>query len=225
MTTPLRNSNPISLRLASLAGAALLCAFVFLVFPLSNALSAKPQARAEAPQKKLFASIRAPQKQAFSKREDARALRAKPQANPVSAQKVEAQIPASGYGSLEIASAGADVDFGMESFGQRAENLEGFGVRSFEFSELDSVPKCLKRGALQYPRRLFERGVEGEVRLSVFINENGTVELDKVESFTREEFLQAAQNNLKNMRYEPPVRGGEPVRARFVLPVNFKIKK
>ena len=224
MTTPLRNSNPLSLRLASLAGAALLCAFVFLVFPLSNALSANAHEPASRPQKKLFISLSAPQKPAFSKASDARALRAKPQASAAATQKIEAKIPASDYGSLAILNAGANVEFGMESFAA-AENFESFGVRSFEFSELDSVPKCLKRGALQYPRRLFERGVEGEVRLSVFINENGTVELDKVESFTREEFLQAAQNNLKNMLYETPVRGGEAVRARFVLPVNFKIKK
>ena len=225
MTTPFRNSNPAGLKILSLASSAALSLFVFLIFPASGALSASvPPAEIRA-QPKTFASLTQPPSLPKKADSNLKNLRAGSRsANPQSA-KVKIEIPGSDYGRLAVESAGPSGFFEMSDFAEFEGGAESFEMGIFDFSELDGVPRCLKRGALQYPRNMYERGVEGGARLSVFINKDGTVELDEVESFTHEEFLQAAKNSLKFLLYESPMRGGEPVKARFVLPVNFKIKK
>ena len=59
----------------------------------------------------------------------------------------------------------------------------------------------------------------------VQINEDGGVELEGVESFTHEEFLDSAKKSLKSLLYDAPTRNGKPARARFILPITFKINK
>ena len=223
MTTPFRNSNPLGLKLLSLASSVALCLFVFLIFPASGALSASENPAQPRPQPKTFVSLNPPRKVLKADSADYKNLRVRSAA--AANLNFKAEIPGSNYGTLAIGGAGVSGDFGLAEFAEFEGGAGSYEMRAFEFSELDRVPRRLKSGALQYPRKMYERGIEGEARLMVFINEDGTVELEGVESFSHEEFLQAAKNSLKTLLYETPMRGGEPVRARFVLPVNFKIKK
>ena len=80
----------------------------------------------------------------------------------------------------EFLSGGADA--GNFSFGEAPG--EAFANAAFELSELDSVPRLLKAARIKYPQKLYRRGVEGEARLLVEIDEGGRVQVLGVESCT-----------------------------------------
>lgn len=132
---------------------------------------------------------------------------------PVSPEIVEAPP--------EFLSGGAAA--GNFSFGEAPG--EAFANAAFELSELDSVPRLLKAAKIKYPPKLYRRGVEGEARLLVEIDEGGRVEVLGVESCTDPLFAEAARAAASEFLYESPIKGGEKVRARFVLPVPFKISE
>lgn len=121
----------------------------------------------------------------------------------------------------EFLSGGADA--GNFSFGEAPG--EAFANAAFELSELDSVPRLLKAARIKYPQKLYRRGVEGEARLLVEIDEGGRVQVLGVESCTDPLFAEAARAAASEFLYESPTKGGEKVRARFVLPVPFKISE
>lgn len=138
----------------------------------------------------------------------------------------ELGIP-SGYGVADVsAGAGGDV-FGMKSFALSDGAVGGgdFEIKAFELARLDRVPKRLRSGSSEYPRHLYSRGLEGSVLLSLFINADGTVEVECVISSTHADFEPAAIKAAKSQLYEPPLMGGKPVRARFELQIPFKIIK
>lgn len=134
-------------------------------------------------------------------------------AAPVSPDVVE--VPA------EFLSGGPDA--GNFSFGEAPG--ESFANAAFGLSELDRVPRLLRAAGVKYPPKLYRRGVEGEARLLVEIDEGGRVKVVGVESCTDPLFAEAAREAASAFLYEPPTRGGEKVRARFVLPVPFKISE
>lgn len=138
-------------------------------------------------------------------------------------------VPAfpSGYGLAPSGPSGAGDVFSMKAFS--AGGLSGpagdFSMEAFELAELDGVPRRLSSGRSEYPRHLYARGVEGDVRLSLFINPDGTVEVDRVLSSTHRDFEAAAEAAASSQTYEPPTKGGKAVRARFELLIPFRIVK
>ena len=95
----------------------------------------------------------------------------------------------------------------------------------FELSELDSIPKLLKSVRVKYPPKLFKRGISGEARLLVEIDENGSVKVLDVERCTNTLFAEAAKEAVSKFLYESPMKNGKKVRAQFILPVPFKISE
>ncbi len=120
--------------------------------------------------------------------------------------------PAGGISGIDGLDAGASLDVGA-----------GLGV--FELSSLDSIPRRLGKAAVRYPESLLRRGVEGVVRLSVIIDETGALEVLGVESSSDDLFTESALEAAKKLRYEIPMKNGAPVRAKFILPIPFKISK
>ncbi|MBO5782344.1 MAG: TonB family protein [Opitutales bacterium] len=227
MNAPLRNSNPASLHAASLACALVLSSLIFLVFPFSRCLSLRGACGAPQPSKKTFVELTPKKNEESAPKSGLKNIRVSNAPSPHSAVKIKIEIPASDFAKFAVEGAGGNSFFGFSEFAPEGASLEpsAFGVEAFEISELDFTPRCRKRGALRYPRKLFEKGVEGEVRLMVYINEDGSVELESVESFTHEDFLDSAKKSLKDLLYDVPTRGGKPARARFLLPITFKINR
>ncbi len=119
----------------------------------------------------------------------------------------------------------ATADFSISSFGSVG-NVFGNGeIMTFELDSLDKIPRRLNSVKINYPRDLLRRGVEGEVKLNVIIDEYGTVDVESVEFSSDKKFESAAVSAASKLKYEVPMRGGKPVRARFVLPIPFKILK
>ena len=78
---------------------------------------------------------------------------------------------------------------------------------------------------IKYPADMLRRGIEGEVRLNVIIDEQGNLEVESVASSTDKKFETSAIASASKFKYEIPLRDGKPVRAKFVLPIPFKILK
>lgn len=78
---------------------------------------------------------------------------------------------------------------------------------------------------IHYPPALFDRGVEGEVVLRLFIDSTGKVvpESSKVgESSGSRSLDSAALDGSKQLRYAPAKRRGVPITTWFLQPVEFR---
>ena len=101
---------------------------------------------------------------------------------------------------------------------------DGFGDQLvFALHDLDGTPNVIKRGKLTYPPKLMRRGLEGEVKLLVLIDEKGKVRVIEVVSSTHPEFVEPSRRAAEDSIYEPPKRNGETVKVQFYLPIRFSL--
>ncbi len=96
---------------------------------------------------------------------------------------------------------------------------------TFEFNQLDKTPKLISKTTIKYPAQLLKRGIEGEVLLSVIIDIDGSTRLLEVLNTTDKLFTDSALEALHSFRYEAPIKNGKAVKAKFILPIPFKISK
>ena len=117
-------------------------------------------------------------------------------------------------------------ELGFDLFGGVVPGLpDGGKFEAFELSSLDKIPRRLNSAHVKYPSDLLRRGVEGEVLLNVVIDEDGSLEVVSVADFTNAAFVDSAVSAASKLNYEPPTKNGERVRAKFVLPIPFKIRQ
>ncbi len=95
----------------------------------------------------------------------------------------------------------------------------------FSMHDLDRNPEVIKRGNLVYPAHLRRKGLEGEVKLLVQINETGRVKVLETVSATHPDFVEASRKAAEGSVYAPPTRNGKPVKVEFYLPVRFSMLK
>ncbi len=104
-----------------------------------------------------------------------------------------------------------------------------FSPEKLEYDEweirFDDLPRRLSGGVAKYPPKLLRRGLEGEVKLLVEIDENGSVKVIDVLSSSGDLFTASARKAAETSKYEPPTKNGVPTKARFVLPVPFRIER
>ena len=125
--------------------------------------------------------------------------------------------------SLDVGPGDFKAAFSLASFNPVP---SGFGQELiFDIHDLDRNPSVLKRGALRYPSNLKRKGLEGEVKLLIQINEVGKVEVLEVVSSTHPDFVKPSREAAQNSIYEPPRRNGEAVKVQFFLPVRFSLLK
>ena len=123
--------------------------------------------------------------------------------------------------NLEVGPGDFKAEFSLNDFNPVAGGFEGELV--FALHELDRTPNVLKRGTLRYPSLLKRRGVEGEVRLLIQIDEIGKVEVLEVVSSTHPDFVEPSKKAAESSFYEPPTRNGEPVKVEFYLPIRYSL--
>ena len=101
---------------------------------------------------------------------------------------------------------------------------DGYGHELvFALHDLDGNPNVIKRGTLIYPPKLMRRGLEGEVKLLVLIDEKGKVRVLDVVSSTHPDFVEPSRKAAEDSIYEPPKRNGETVKVQFYLPIRFTL--
>ena len=123
--------------------------------------------------------------------------------------------------SLDVSPGDFKAAFTLASYNPAPEGLGQDLV--FSLHELDRNPSIIKRGRLAYPLHLKRRGLEGEVKLLVQIDENGKVSVIEVVSASHPDFAESSKIAAESSIYEPPMRNGEPVMTQFYLPIRFTL--
>lgn len=86
------------------------------------------------------------------------------------------------------------------------------------------VPTQTIRVSPVYPRRMAERGIEGDVTVEFTITVEGTVVNPRVISSTNPGFEQAALNAVSRWRYRPRLVNGQPVEQTGVrVTLQFRL--
>ena len=92
-----------------------------------------------------------------------------------------------------------------------------------EGTEFDVRPTPVKTPPPEYPSKLKQGGVSGVVALKVEIDETGAVTDCSVSKSSNPEFEQPAMNAVKNWKFKPAQKGGNPVKVRLLIPIQFRI--
>ena len=143
-----------------------------------------------------------------------------PSPKPIEAPNTPLKVEALSA-NLDVSPGDFKAQFSLNQFNPVTNNFEGELV--FSLHELDRNPSVLKRGILRYPTHLKKRGVEGEVKLLVQINEKGSVEVLEIVSYTHPDFIEPSKKAAESSTYEAPKRNGEPVKVQFYLPVRYSL--
>lgn len=78
---------------------------------------------------------------------------------------------------------------------------------------------------LKYPYDAYEEKIEGIVRVSFVVNSDGNIELIKIVESVDPRLDAAAMKAVKKMpNWQPGKQHNIPVRVRYTIPINFKLK-
>ena len=110
---------------------------------------------------------------------------------------------------------------GNLSFDIGAATESGGGTDAlFNLGDLDQRPRPVYRKMPSYTREM-RRNAPGEVVIIFIVNKDGRVEEAKVQKSSHPAFERAALAAIKQWKFEPGKRDGEPVRFRMKQPFKF----
>lgn len=205
------------------------------VLPMSFSAAAAPAKSAKAKYFEVVAAASVPESPAVSKGGTPRAAGLREGGSfAVLGEKISAGLrpsPSDFAAALGIsAAAEVGVPYPAAYSTGGAQLVGGWGIESPAYLAEDGAqynfrepPKLLESAKIKYPQKLKDQGREGLVELLVEIDARGRVEVAGVKSSTHPLFTKAAVEAVSRFRYEPPSELGEDGRARFILPVPFKI--
>ena len=78
---------------------------------------------------------------------------------------------------------------------------------------------------IEYPRGLFDQGIEGTVFLKLYVDSAGVLVPDSSQVFESSGYPaldSAALAGAGQLRFSPALRDGDPVAAAFLQPVEFR---
>ena len=90
----------------------------------------------------------------------------------------------------------------------------------FNLDQLDQQPRCTHQPPPTLTAKLRKRG-PGTVRVIFIVNERGRVENPLVQSTSDPIFNKPALEAVKKWKFDPGMRGGEPVSTRMRVPISF----
>jgi hypothetical protein len=95
--------------------------------------------------------------------------------------------------------------------------------QAFALNDLDGLPTLLTPLRVNLPKSLSRRGVDHVLlKLDVVIDEQGRLELVNIIENPYVELQPEIQRLVRNSRFSAPQKEGQPVRARFIWPVEIK---
>lgn len=112
-------------------------------------------------------------------------------------------------------------DFALPQINTSAAAL---GTEDFvDFSDLDQTPRPMAGTQLSFPRRLKRKKVSGTIVILLQLSENGEVLNVELEKSDLPDFDQVVLAQVKDWRFTPPTRDGQPVKAQAKLPIPIRI--
>lgn len=93
---------------------------------------------------------------------------------------------------------------------------------AYGLDELDGTPVLLTTLKADWPRTLTNQGItQVVVRLDVFIDETGRINLVSILENPQPELDNSIERVIRTARFSIPKKAGQAVRARFIWPVEF----
>lgn len=117
-----------------------------------------------------------------------------------------------GLHSVDVMAAAADKLGLNRMFGKK---------RVYSPEDLDSIPEPIEVVKPRYPLEFKDEGVEGEVSILFYIDEEGRVRMPHITEFTHPEFAELALVAVKQWKFKPPMRRGKPVSIMVNQPFSF----
>ena len=152
----------------------------------------------------------------------------KPKARKQRSMKSTAVAPAP---HLSSAISGASIglpEFQVAEVGEVSNELLGDTDKKLVMAEgsWDVPPKVQRRVQAEYPATQQKRGVEGYVKLSVFVDEDGSVDRLKIlDASPRGVFEASAKAALEQWEFSPGQYQGQAVSGWVTQMVRFKLTK
>jgi TonB family protein len=91
-------------------------------------------------------------------------------------------------------------------------------------NELDQSPRPIGVAALEFPRHLRHKKVNGKVVLLLELSADGEVMDAKIDSSDLPAFNEFVAKTVKGWRFTPPTQGGRPVEAKARLPIPIQVR-
>ena len=112
---------------------------------------------------------------------------------------------------------GGDFAVRLQSAFSSGESMEGL----FSLADLDQQPRAIHRPSPILDTNL-RRKVPAEVNILFVVNADGLVENPIVQGSSDPDFERVALNAVRQWRFEPGKRNGQPVRFRMRVPIKFQ---
>ena len=93
----------------------------------------------------------------------------------------------------------------------------------FDLRQVDIIPEVQQRVPPRYPLAMHFDGVPGEVVIGFIVNTEGKVVDATPVSYTDPAFVDVAVTALKNWRFTPGRKGGQPVNTHMSMPIVFSV--
>lgn len=95
----------------------------------------------------------------------------------------------------------------------------------FELSQVDQPPRPLAKVPPFYPLSARAKGIEGKVELVFVVQSDGSVsDIEATDSFPGKIFVGAALRAVRQWRFKPGTKDGQPVATRVRLPLRFQLE-
>ena len=97
------------------------------------------------------------------------------------------------------------------------------------FEVVEVVPQLIGgieglAGRVKYPEMARRAGIEGKVFVQFVVDEKGGVQQARCVRSPNDLLCEAAIRAVEGSRFSPGMQEGEPVKVRFTLPVDFKLR-
>ena len=128
----------------------------------------------------------------------------------------------SGHYDLYLFSGGRELFQSMMPFGAMESALDR--MVHDRIKGLQEAPAAPFLGpAPEYPRALFKKGIEGSATVSFAIDTRGAVSDPKLLAASQPEFGEAVMAVIRQWRFLPTVKNGQPVPTRAEMPFAFAV--
>ena len=200
--------------LAVVAGAVLLTMLCFLVLPLIQSITEPPAQDTEIREVGVVQPPPPPppeQEEPPEPEEEKPEPELEPEQKPLDLDQLDIALNAGTGGGL-----GGQLSFDIGS----ATESDGGTDALFNLGDLDQRPRPVYRKMPNYTQDM-RRNAPGEVVIIFIVNKDGRVEEAKVQRSSHPAFERAALAAIKQWKFEPGKRDGEPVRFRMKQPFKF----
>jgi protein TonB len=92
----------------------------------------------------------------------------------------------------------------------------------FDVQDLDELPRPIRQVRMEPPTRFRQERISGLVRVEIMIDEEGRTTVRRIIESSHSDLVDPAREALRQWVWSPPKKNGDPVKARYILPIGFR---